>query len=167
MTSNVLTVGRLQHELRQRKPFQGPAHEAVVALMRTADLVRRRLAGVVEPHGITLQQYNVLRILRGGGPEGVPTLEVANRMVEQTPGITRLLDRLEAKGLVRRQRCPKDRRQHLCWITPSGSALLERLDAPVVAAGEASLKALRHQERAGFIRLLDAIRSEHEPTNRG
>ena len=57
-------------------------------------------------------------------------------MIEQTPGITRLLDRLEAKALVRRERCAKDRRQHLCWITPDGAALLEQLDAPTVAAGE-------------------------------
>lgn len=155
-------MGRLQHELRQGKPFESPAHEAVVALMRTTDLIRRRLAAVVELHDITLQQYNVLRILRGGGAAGVPTLEVAGRMVEQTPGITRLLDRLEAKELVRRQRCPKDRRQHLCWITPKGNTLLDALDAPMLAAGEDSLKALTDQDRIAFIRLLDAIRAAHE-----
>ena len=106
-------MSSLQHELRQRRPFASPAHEAVVGLMRTADLVRRQMTALVEPHGITLQQFNVLRILRGAGDEGLPTLEVAERMIEQTPGVTRLLDRLEAKELVRRQRCPKDRRQHL------------------------------------------------------
>ena len=98
MTCNVVSVKRLQDELRQRAPFASPAQEAVVALMRTTDVVRRYLARVVDPNGITLQQYNVLRILRGGGADGVPTLEVAARMIEQTPGITRLLDRLEAKG---------------------------------------------------------------------
>ena len=86
----------LQRELRQRRPFQSPAHEAVLGLMRTADLVRRQAAALIEPHGITLQQFNVLRILRGAGGEGLPTLEVAERMIEQTPGVTRLLDRLEA-----------------------------------------------------------------------
>lgn len=151
-------MGRIQDELQQTRPFKGPADEGVVALLRTADLVRRHLATVVEPNGITLQQYNVLRILRGGGEPGVPTLEVAARMIEQTPGITRLLDRLEGKGLVRRERCVKDRRQHLCWITPRGAALLDALDAPVLAADEASLKGLKHQDRIAFIRLLDAIR---------
>src|SRR3954469_12277006 len=119
----------LQRELRQRRPFQSPAHEAVVGLLRTADLIRRHAAALVEPHGVTVQQFNVLRILRGAGTDGLPTLEVAERMIEQTPGVTRLLDRLEAKELVRRQRCPKDRRQHLCWITEKGLSLLEKLDS--------------------------------------
>lgn len=117
---------------------------------------------MLEPHDVTLQQYNVLRILRGGGTDGVPTLEVAARMIEQTPGITRLLDRLEAKGLVKRERCPKDRRQHLCWITPAGATLLETLDEPMLAAGEDVLKALDHDDRLAFIRLLDAIRAAHD-----
>lgn len=152
-------MSRLQEELRQRKPFQSPAHEALVALMRTTDLVKRRLAVLVEPHDLTLQQFNVLRILRGGGADGVPTLEVAARMIEQTPGITRLMDRLEAKDLVKRQRCPKDRRQHLCWITAKGTTLLKTLDAPMLAAGERSLHALGHRDRLAFIRLLEAIRA--------
>src|ERR1035437_4343698 len=105
----------LQRELRQRRPFQSAAHEAIVGLLRTADLIRRHAAAVVEPHGITTQQFNVLRILRGAGGDGLPTLEVGARMVEQTPGVTRLLDRLEAKDLVRRQRCPNDRPPHLSW----------------------------------------------------
>jgi len=155
-------MSKLQRELKQEKPFSSTAHEAVLALMRTADVVRRQIAAVVEPSGVTIQQYNVLRILRGGGSDGVPTLEVGARMVEQTPGITRLLDRLEAKQLVRRQRCPKDRRQHLCWITPEGEALLAALDAPVLAAGESSLETLTQPDRLAFIRLLDAIRAPHD-----
>ena len=152
----------LQHELRQRRPFQSVAHEAVVGLMRTADLIRRQAAALIEPHGITLQQFNVLRILRGAGDEGLPTLEVAERMIEQTPGVTRLLDRLEAKELVRRQRCPKDRRQHLCWITTKGLTLLSKLDALTSRAPEESLKGLRPKERVAIIRLLDAIRAAHQ-----
>ena len=152
----------LQHELRQRRPFSSPAHEAIVGLMRTADLIRRHAAALVEPYGITLQQYNVLRILRGAGDAGVPTLEVADRMIEQTPGVTRLLDRLEAKELVRRQRCPRDRRQHLCWIAPKGLALLEKIDALSTRAAEESLKGLRPKDRVAFIRLLDAIRAAHQ-----
>ena len=152
----------LQTELRQRKPFQSAAHEAVVGLMRTADLIRRHATAMVEPHGITAQQFNVLRILRGAGDTGLPTLEVAERMVEQTPGVTRLLDRLEAKELVRRQRCPKDRRQHLCWITPKGLALLEKIDALAARAAEESMKGLRQKDRVTFIRLMDTIRAAHQ-----
>jgi DNA-binding MarR family transcriptional regulator len=152
----------LQRELRQRRPFQSPAHQAVVGLLRTADLIRRHAAALVEPHGVTVQQFNVLRILRGAGSEGLPTLEVAERMIEQTPGVTRLLDRLEAKGLVRRQRCPKDRRQHLCWITADGLALLEKIDVLAPRAQEDSLRGLRQKDRVTFIRLLDAIRAAHQ-----
>ena len=152
---------RVQDEIRQRRPFQSVAQEAVVALMRTADLVRRHATALLKPHGLTLQQYNVLRILRGAGADGLPTLEIADRMIEQTPGITRLLDRLEAKELVRRQRCPKDRRQHLCWITPKGLALLHKLDAPIARTHEDTLKGLRAKDRAAFLHLLVALRAAH------
>src|SRR3954464_8233898 len=152
----------LQHELRQRRPFQSAAHEAVVGLMRTADLVRRQMTALIEPHGITLQQFNVLRILRGAADAGLPTLEVAERMIEQTPGVTRLLDRLEAKELVRRQRCPKDRRQHLCWIAAKGLALLDKLDIVTARAHDESLKGLKQKDRVALIRLLDAIRAAHQ-----
>lgn len=155
-------MSRLQEELRQNKPFPSAAHEGGVGLMRTADVLRRRGAAIVEPRGITLQQYNVLRILRGAGEEGLPTLEVAARMIEQTPGITRLMDRLEAKSLVRRQRCPKDRRQHLCWITPAGRTLLDELEQPMNEAVEAGFAKLDETDRIAFIRLLDAIRAALE-----
>src|SRR5216684_3232764 len=155
-------MGAVQHAIRQRRPFESVAHEAIVALMRTTDLVRRQIAALVEPYGITLQQFNVLRILRGAGDDGLPTLEVAERMIEQTPGVTRLLDRLEAKELVRRQRCPNDRRQHLCWISTKGLALLEKLDAVTARAHDETLKGLRQRDRVTLIRLLDAIRAAHE-----
>jgi DNA-binding MarR family transcriptional regulator len=151
----------LQREIRQRRPFPSVAQEGVVSVMRTADLLRRQMAALVEPYGITVQQFNVLRILRGGGPDGLPTLEVGARMVEETPGITRLLDRLEAKGLVRRQRCPKDRRQHLCWITKEGLGLLASLDEPVVQLSQEALKGLGRQEQSALVRLLDQVRAAH------
>lgn len=154
----------LQREIRQRKPFPSVAQEGVVAVMRTADLLRRGMAALVEPLGITVQQFNVLRILRGGGPDGLPTLEVGARMVEETPGITRLLDRLERKGLVRRQRCPKDRRQHLCWITQKGLGLLASLDEPVVARSREMLKGLHRDEQAVLVRLLDRLRAANDHT---
>ena len=148
----------LQRELRQTRPFRTAAQEAVLALVRTTDLVRRAAARVVEPHGITLQQYNVLRILHGAGDAGLPTLEVAERMVEQTPGVTRLLDRLEAKGCIRRERCRQDRRQHLCWITPEGTRLLDRLGASMLAAHDESMRRLSGAGRRRLIALLARIR---------
>ena len=158
-------MGRLQRELRQNKPFQSDAQEAVLGLLRTADLMRRQISAVVEPHGLTIQQFNVLRILRGAdveGRDGMPTLDIADRMIEQTPGVTRLMDRLEAKELVRRQRCPKDRRQHLCWITPKGLAVLAKLDDLSARANEELMKGLRAKDRPTLIRLMEAVRAPHQ-----
>ena len=151
----------LQREIKQRKPFRSRRQEGVLGLLRTTDLLRRTLSRVVDPVGITLQQYNVLRILRGAGSEGLPTLEIASRMVEESPGITRLMDRLEAKKLVKRERCPRDRRQVLCWITPPGLALLDRLDRPLAEADDTLLAGLRNDEVDTLVRLLDAVRAAH------
>ena len=149
----------VQEEIQQRRPFSSPAEEAVVALVRTADLMRRALTHVVEPRGITLQQYNVLRILRGAGTEGLPTLEIAGRMIEQAPGVTRLLDRLQAKALVRRQRSAEDRRQIRCWITPAGLDLLQRLEAAMQQGGRTFMAPLSPADLVTFIRLLDTLRA--------
>jgi DNA-binding MarR family transcriptional regulator len=115
-------------EIQQNKPFPSVEEEAWVALLKTADTMRRHSAGLLEPHEITEQQYNVLRILRGAGDCGLPTLAIAERLIEHTPGITRLIDRLEAKAFVRRERPERDRRQVYCFITKSGLNLLKQLD---------------------------------------
>ena len=146
-------------ELKQNKPFATDTAEAAVSLMRTSDLVRRSVAAVVEPHDITLQQYNVLRILRGAGKDGLPTLEIAERMIEQTPGITRLIDRLETKALVSRERCPTDRRQVFCRITTDGLALLKALARPIREAEEEALAALSPNQLRQLVTLLDRIRN--------
>jgi len=155
---------RLQQEIKQSKPFRSTAQEATLGLLRTTDLLRRRMAALIEPHGITGQQYNVLRILRGAGSDGLPTLEIAERMIEQAPGITRLLDRLETKRLVHRERCPEDRRQVTCRITASGLTLLSRLDEVVNGAEEKFLNDLTHAEQKQLIRLLDRVRDHLEGT---
>lgn len=115
-------------EIGQTKPFPGRGQELLVTLLRTTDEVRRYLSRLVEPEDITLQQYNVLRILRGAGKEGLPTLEVGRRMLEQQPGVTRLVDRLVAKELVDRERDEEDRRRVVCTINAKGLELLERVD---------------------------------------
>jgi DNA-binding MarR family transcriptional regulator len=147
-------------ELKQNKPFPSKAQEAAVALLRTADVLRRFIAVIIEPKGITSQQYNVLRILRGAGERGLPTLEIAERMIETTPGITRLIDRLERKKLVARERCATDRRQVFCRITREGLTLLAVLDAPVLEATNKALGVLKKTELASLIDFLDRTR-EH------
>jgi DNA-binding MarR family transcriptional regulator len=151
----------LQREIRQSRPFASLEQEGVLGLLRTADLVRRRLASVVEPEGLTLQQYNVLRILRGSRAEGLPTLDIAARMIEQTPGITRLLDRLEAKGLVRRQRCPHDRRRVLCFITKAGLGQLRALDSVVTSLDQNALGGLTRADTRRLVGILDTVRAGH------
>jgi DNA-binding MarR family transcriptional regulator len=161
MSGNVSPVPRtIIQELKQNKPFPSKAQEAAVALMRTADVLRRLAGSVVEPRDITVQQYNVLRILRGAGEKGLPTLEIADRMIETTPGITRLIDRLEKKKLVSRERCPTDRRQVFCRITPTGLTLLDTLDAPMLDATHSALGHLKKTELASLIDLLDRTREQ-------
>jgi DNA-binding MarR family transcriptional regulator len=150
----------LREEIRQTKPFESPTQEAILSVYRTSDVLQRRFVKLVEPHGISLQQYNVLRILRGAGKEGTPTLDIADRMIEKTPGITRLLDKLEAKHLVRRKRCPEDRRQVLCWITDGGLNLLAELDKPIVQASVNSLQSLTQSELKQLISILEKVRAE-------
>jgi DNA-binding MarR family transcriptional regulator len=152
-------MGTIGREIRQTKPFGSAADEAVVTLLGTADRVRTALASVVEAQGITLQQYNVLRILRGAGPDGLPTLDIAGRMIEHSPGITRLLDRLEAQRLVRRVRCPQDRRQILCHASPGALRLLAELERPMAEAGRRMIAPLDAAQTAELVRLLDAVRA--------
>jgi DNA-binding MarR family transcriptional regulator len=139
--------------------FRSREQRATVGLLRTADAIKRSLAQVIEPHGITPQQYNVLRILRGAGPDGLPTLTIGERMIEQTPGVTRLVDRLERKGLVARTPCPKDRRRVFCRITPKGLDLLEELDEPVNRWDAHAVSVLPPVELDSLITLLDRVRS--------
>ena len=149
---------KIQREIRQNKPFESAFQEAGIALLRTSDQLQRRLAAAVEPQGITVQQYNVLRILRGAHPEAVPTLEIATRMIEQAPGITRLLDRLEAKKLIERVRCAKDRRRVLCTISPTGLELLATLDRPMLETLRACFDSLSGEKTRELIQLLDDLR---------
>ena len=156
------TTSRIQSEIKQKRPFRTRRQEAAITLLRTADVVRRRMAQVVEAHGVTLQQYNVLRIVAGAGKDGIPTLDVAERMIERTPGITRLLDRLEGRKLVRRQRCPSDRRQVLCWLTESGEELLRKMRGPIDEADHVAVGDMEGAELERLIALLDAVRGEGE-----
>ncbi|HEX7051749.1 MAG TPA: MarR family transcriptional regulator [Longimicrobiales bacterium] len=149
----------LHDELKRTRPFRSPTEEATVAILRTADVLRRRFAAVVAPYGITPQQYNVLRILRGARGKPLCTLAIGSRLIEQTPGVTRLLDRLERKGLVRRERCAQDRREVHCFITPAGLELLDRLDPAFEEAEDAALRGLDDDEVDGLLDRLARIRA--------
>ena len=108
---------KLDGETKQKHLVHSRQQDAIVSILRTANYLDRFCAPMFDQHGITSQQFNVLRILRGAGLGGLPTLDIAERMIEQAPGITRLLDRLEGKKLVRRERPADNRRQVLCYIT--------------------------------------------------
>lgn len=127
-----MTMTKEKSKTNKKKRFQpSPGKIAYLALLRTADRLKTYFETIIAPFDITGQQYNVLRILRGAEPEGLPTLTIAERMIERTPGITRMIDRLEAKGLVWREDCPNDRRRVFCRITEKGLDILEQLDVPV------------------------------------
>lgn len=152
-------MGTIRDEIRQARPFGHPAEEAVVTLVATADRVREALERVTQDHGITVQQYNVLRILRGAGSDGLPTLEVAGRMIDKSPGITRLVDRLEARRLVRRERCPEDRRQVLCTATERALRILDELERPMAEAARRCLAPLDGPGTQLLVELLDRVRA--------
>ena len=132
----------------------GLPRDAKVAVLKAADGVRRRMATVLGTADLSLQQYNVLRILRGARPHPLPTLEIADRMIERTPGITRLLDGLARKGWVDRERSTQDRRTVLCTITPAGMDVLRRLDEPVDASDRDAARSLSEPELATLVELL-------------
>ncbi|HET7552550.1 MAG TPA: MarR family winged helix-turn-helix transcriptional regulator [Gemmatimonadaceae bacterium] len=134
-------------------------HEVTTEVLRTADELRRRVAAALAPQAITSQQYNVLRILRGAYPDPLPTLEVGARMIEKTPGITRLLDRLEELELVKRVRGVEDRRLVECRITEGGLSLLAELDEPINEVNRDAVRALTPSERRSLVRLLGIVRN--------
>ncbi|NNF11940.1 MAG: MarR family transcriptional regulator [Gemmatimonadetes bacterium] len=146
-------------DIKQSRPFRSESHEAYVTLLRTADDAKRFVGQVLEPEGVTLQQYNVLRILRGAGTDGLPTLSVAERMIERTPGVTRLIDRMERKGWVCRNRCTQDRRRVWCRITDEGLELLARLDEPVDAVDDILAGALDTEQLDQLLDYMNRVRA--------
>lgn len=123
--------GRLSQEIKQSKPISLET-EAILNVQRTADQFTRHLAEAMKPADISPTQYNALRILQGAGKEGRSCTEIAERMVTRDPDITRLIDRLERRGLVQRARSKEDRRIVRVFIAPAGTKVLADL-APVLA----------------------------------
>jgi DNA-binding MarR family transcriptional regulator len=133
------------------------ADEAVISLMVAADHLDQVAEAVCQRHGLTGDQYNVLRILRGVHPEGHPRCEIARRMIHRSPDVTRMLDRLCRQGIVSRARNPDDRRESFATITRAGLALLVRVD-PYLQRAQAELTSpLRVAELRRLSRLCDAL----------
>jgi MarR family transcriptional regulator, organic hydroperoxide resistance regulator len=149
--------------MRNQKLHRDDPRAVVIALMRAADVARREMAHVLEPYAITLQQVNVLIILRLAGPEGLPTLGVAERLIEQTPAITQLIVALVAKKYVRRKQSRADRRQQLCFLTNKGVQLTDEL-LPLIRASHAQIvKRVPDDAIAQLVDLLTLIGGEYSP----
>jgi DNA-binding MarR family transcriptional regulator len=144
--------------LDRRRPAH-PEETAFLDLLRTTDMLTRNLIGVLKQEDLSMTQYNVLRILRGA-PEGLPCGEVASRMITRDPDITRLLDRLEKRGVISRTRESRDRRMVMARITPQGLKLLGRLDEPVQEAHRKQLGHLGRERLRTLSELLHASQVE-------
>jgi DNA-binding MarR family transcriptional regulator len=144
-------------ERLQQKRFLSLADEAVVSLFVATEHVAQAVAPVWERHGITADQYNVLRILRGVHPGGHPRCEVARRMIHRAPDVTRMLDRLVRRRLVARVRNPDDRRESVATITRAGLALLEQVDPELHAVQREVTAALGERDLRQLARLCDSL----------
>jgi DNA-binding MarR family transcriptional regulator len=148
----------LQAELKQTRPFKSPLEEAFVALQRTAAVLEHALETSLKPLGITGTQYNVLRILRGAGTEGLCRHEIGERMVRRVPDVTRLLDRLEDTGYIGRTRGGEDRRYVTTRITAQGLEALASLDQVIARFHEQHMGSLSADQVQSLIALLNELR---------
>ncbi len=151
-------MAKLADEIKQTKPFQTLEDEAFVSILRTAEAFLWREAEFLKPYEVTQAQYNVLRILRGAEPEGLICREISERMITRDPDVTKLLDRLEARGLVRRERQEKDRRVITARITPEGLGVVKEIDGPVLKLTAELLGHLGERKLRTLIRLLEEAR---------
>jgi DNA-binding MarR family transcriptional regulator len=144
--------------VKTRRPPDCPEEAAFLELVRTTDLLSRGLVRVLKTEDLSSTQYNVLRILRGA-PEGLPCGEIANRMITRDPDVTRLLDRMEKRDLISRNREEKDRRTVLARITPAGLKALARLDEPIQTAHRKQLGHLGRERLRELTELMGLARS--------
>lgn len=145
----------------KRRQAASSEEAAFLDLLRTTDMLSRGLIEVLKNEDLSATQYNVLRILRGS-PEGLACGEIASRMITRDPDVTRLLDRLEKRGLISRCRETKDRRTVMVRITPDGLKLLTRLDEPVQTAHRRQLGHLGRERLRTLTELLRLSRSQVE-----
>ena len=151
-------ANELLAELKQTKPYKSVAQEAHISIARTAAVLGHALEEILKPYGITATQYNVLRILRGAGSDGLCRNEVRDRMVTKVPDVTRLLDRLEVMHLVTRARGVEDRRHMTTRITKEGQRLLDRVEQPVMDSHEHMIGHVPEQELRTLLTVLTKVR---------
>lgn len=149
----------LQAEIKQTRPFDSLESEAYLNVLRTADALMRKEVEALRAWGLSRTQYNALRILRGAGDDGVTCGELSERMITRDPDVTRLIDRLESRGLLHRVRSERDRRVVRNCITPTGLDLLAQLDEPARAWSKEQLGHLSEQQLRDLIALLEAARA--------
>lgn len=154
--------GRLKDELKQSKPFPSLEVEAVLNLVRTADLITRASTDLLKVAELSGAQYNILRILRGSAPNALACGEIGERMISRDPDITRLLDRLETRGLVKRVRDEADRRVVRARITEKGMQLAEKLTAPMLELHKRQLQHLGAQKLQTLVDLLEQVRDPQQ-----
>ncbi|XZE51460.1 MarR family winged helix-turn-helix transcriptional regulator [Planctomycetaceae bacterium SH139] len=148
----------LQSELKKRGPFDSVEQEAMLALMRTTDLLENRLARLFREYGLTLTQYNVLRILRGEG-KPLPCLEVAERMIQVAPAITRVVDQLLKLKFITKTQSSSDRRVFEIELTSAAAKLLKKMDQPVLDLHASLLSSVKKSDLRSMIHTLGAVRS--------
>lgn len=153
---------KLQAEIKQKAPFTSIEQEVYLNLLKTGDAVSQPVEKLLRASGLSATQYNVLRILRGAGRQGLTCGETAERMVTHDPDITRLLDRLENRKLITRSRSTGDRRIVTTRITPEGIRLLRSLDKPVIDLGRRLFRHMAKQDLRKLSSLLDQVRSPEE-----
>ena len=151
-------ANRILEEIRQTLPIDSPQEEAVLNVLRTADALQRGLELLLKSHGITAAQYNVLRILRGAGKQGLPCGGIAERLITAEPDITRLLARMERLGLLVRKREVTDRRVVTTTATKRGLQLLNRVEAPLRELQQKQFALLNEREIASLIGGLEKVR---------
>jgi DNA-binding MarR family transcriptional regulator len=152
--------GKLQSQIKQSRPFRTPEEQLFVNLLRTARQLLDDFDRLIRGRELTQPQYNILRILRGAGPTGLPSGEIGERMVGRDPDVTRLLDRMEERGLVVRNRSTSDRRVVTTQLTADGLSMVNELDAPILAMHSRQLGHLSTDEMDQLNSLLERTRDE-------
>lgn len=151
-------ANKLRDEIKQSKPFSGLEQEALLNIRRTAGYIEHIFQQILKQHGLTEPQYNVLRILRGAGPDGLRCSEIGDRMITRDPDVTRLLNRLDRERLIERWRDADDRRVAHTRISPAGTERLKELDPIVESAGTSVLRHMDPAQLGLVIDLMEDIR---------
>ena len=151
-------AGRIQAELQQSKAIGSLEEEAYLNLQRTANALSQRIAEQLRGHDLTPAQYNVLRILRGAGERPLNASDIAGRMITRDPDVTRLVDRLEKRGLVERWRCTEDRRVVWTRISPAGRELIDPLDQALDELHRSLLAHMSAEKLQTLVELLEEAR---------